>query len=321
MGNQNQKVSIIIPTYNRPTRLKRALRSIASQQYPNIEIVVVDDASEDPVLPIVNEVRDEKEMDIQVLRHSENKGASAARNTGIRNSKGDFLAFIDDDDIWYPDKITKQVESLTAASDDTGLVYCEMDIINEDGEFIRRTRAKHSGNITKLLLRRNVIGSFSCVMVKRDIVNQTGLLDDRFPSWQDLEWYIRLSRYCAVDPIAEPLAARYVGDYRQISDNINDILEITHPMFIEKYRPLAASFGSKFEREFEAWSAFRVGAWYALPNNHQRTARKYIGQAIQLNPMCLIYYPYFILSLLNPGAHEFVMTIKNRLRRIGPAER
>jgi len=112
-------VTIVIPTYNRGYILSRAIKSVLNQTYQNMEIIIVDDGSKDNTEEVVKKFTDTR---IQYIRHSENRGLSAARNTGIKNSKSDFVAFLDSDDEYLPEKIEKSLEVFKNARENLGMV-------------------------------------------------------------------------------------------------------------------------------------------------------------------------------------------------------
>src|SRR5215471_7855638 len=114
------KVSVIIPTHNRAEFLRSAITSVLNQTYQDFEIIVVDDASTDKTPEVVASFHDGK---IKYIRHDANKGDAGSRNTGIRNSSGDFLAFLDDDDEWLPEKLQMQVGLLRNSRVKVGGVY------------------------------------------------------------------------------------------------------------------------------------------------------------------------------------------------------
>ena len=285
MTEQQPLVSVVVPTYNRPERLVRSLESVADQTYESLEIVVVDDASETPAAAVVDPLRDDFPHDLVVVRHDENRGANAARNTGIREASGEFLAFLDDDDEWAPEKVSRQVAAFEQSPDDVGLVYTALRLVDGDGNTIRTTDAAVAGDVTRQLLCRNAIGSFSCVMVRAEAAADAGPLDEAFPSWQDLDWYIRIAEDWRVEPISDPLVTNHAGDHDRITDDLESLIEETYPRFLWKHRPRAAQYGRRFERKMRAWAAFRVGAWYALPAGEYETARRFIGRAIRLYPL------------------------------------
>ncbi|HOC97311.1 MAG TPA: glycosyltransferase family 2 protein, partial [Candidatus Pacearchaeota archaeon] len=107
--NELLKVSVIIPTYNGSNTILRAVHSVLNHTYSNFELIVVDDCSKDNTFEVVKSIEDER---VKVLRHRNNKGGSAARNTGIKEAKGEYIAFLDDDDEWLSEKVEKQVKYL-----------------------------------------------------------------------------------------------------------------------------------------------------------------------------------------------------------------
>ena len=113
-------VSIIIPTYNREQLLGRAIKSVLAQTYQDFELIIVDDGSTDNTERLVKSFNSEK---TRYIRHRKNKGPAAARNTGIRSAKGDYIAFQDSDDEWMPEKLEKQMRAFTTAPPEVGVVY------------------------------------------------------------------------------------------------------------------------------------------------------------------------------------------------------
>ncbi|SER82496.1 glycosyltransferase family 2 protein [Natrinema salaciae] len=297
MSDRTPLVSVIVPTYNRPERLVRSLESVADQTYERLEVIVVDDGSETPATDVVAPVRDELPYEVTVIRHDENRGANAARNTGIREASGEFLAFLDDDDEWNPSKVTRQVDAFQRASDDLGLVYTALRLVDDDGTVLRTTDASVAGDVTRQLLCRNAIGSFSCVMVRSTAAADAGPLDEAFPSWQDLDWYIRISENWTVQPISDPLVTNAAGTHDRITDDLEALIEETYPRFLWKHRPRAAAYGALFERKMLGWAAFRIGAWYALPSGQYETARRFLRRAITIYPLEPQFFLYAAIAV------------------------
>ena len=102
-----EKISVIIPTYNREQKIVKSVQSVLEQTYSNLEIIIVDDGSTDHTEQVVKEIQDER---IVYIRQAENQGVSAARNIGVANATADFIAFHDSDDCWHSDKLEKQME-------------------------------------------------------------------------------------------------------------------------------------------------------------------------------------------------------------------
>lgn len=291
-------VSVVIPSYGRPEMVTGAVETVREQTYDPVELVVVDDCSPEPIEPQVRALESGALRAVRVIRHEKNQGAAAARATGIEAATGEFIAFLDDDDRWSQAKLQKQVEALQEWGPDAGVAYTGMRYVDADGETIREHVPTESGDLTKTLLCRNVVGSYSTVLVRAAAIEAVGLPDQRFPSWQDMEWYVRLSQDWAFVAVDEPLTVIYqASDHEQISDDFSTIRDDSYPLFVEKYRPLAAEYGWRFERKMLAWAAFRVGGYNALRTEHFADARRFLLRAVRLYPLELKFWLYLVVAL------------------------
>src|SRR5262245_11345247 len=185
------KISVIIPTHDRAHFLPGAIFSVLNQTFQDFEIIVVDDASNDNTSEVVAAFNDER---IRFLQHETNKGGSAARNTGILNSQCDYIAFLDDDDEWLPDKLAKQMDVLLRSPPEVGCVYTGYVMVDgTTGRVIdQRTPAK-KGNLANDLLRSNYVGGTSSALLKRDCLKKVGLFDENLPRSQDYDLWIRIA--------------------------------------------------------------------------------------------------------------------------------
>jgi glycosyltransferase involved in cell wall biosynthesis len=192
--NVTALVSVIIPTYNRPEMLKEAVMSVLSQTYQNFEIIVVNDAGED-VKDVVNSLN--SEGNIVYLQHTENKGLPAARNTGIKVAKGKYIAYLDDDDIYYPNHIETLVEFL----EKTGFKIAYTDSYHTTQSWLNNEYITTSKNVKysydfdrKKLLISNYFPVIN-VMHRKDILEETGLFDESLHAHEDWDLWIRLSQH------------------------------------------------------------------------------------------------------------------------------
>ena len=186
-------VSVIMPTYNRPNELTQALGSIARQTYPNIEVVVVNDAGED-VTDIVQ--RSPKNIQVNLINHSANQGAGSARNTGIRDARGKYIAFLDDDDLYRPEHLAALVAELefnprVVAAYSDGL-QVEIDNRKKTVKIVEQKVVYSEPFSRDLLLVQNYI-PINCLVVRKEIVEASGGFNIAFPALEDWEWLIRLS--------------------------------------------------------------------------------------------------------------------------------
>ncbi|CEN94062.1 MAG: glycosyltransferase family 2 protein [Paeniclostridium sordellii] len=188
-------VSIIIPTYKRPTTLSRAINSCINQSYSNIEIIVVDDNNSGDEYRLETETlmkNYESNENIKYIKHKENKNGSAARNTGIRASKGEYIAFLDDDDEFLSDKIEKQVRKMEELDKSWGACYTDYRK-EKDGKVLEISNEKREGFLKKEALMRNLyISGGSNLLVRKSVIEEINGFDESFRRNQDLEFLVRI---------------------------------------------------------------------------------------------------------------------------------
>lgn len=217
---QQPLVSVIIPTYSRPNNLVRAVESVLAQTYKNIEIIVVDDNGENTPYQIetANVLIDfVTQGKITYLKHNINKNGSAARNTGIKASKGEFIAFLDDDDEYKPLKIEKQVDALEN-NQEYEAVYCGFQII-KNNKVLKSVQPSKKGNLQyELLTGKWGFGTGSNPMFKRRVFDTIGLFDDSFIRHQDLEIMVRFFREKYIYAVPDILINRFLDSRINVVD-------------------------------------------------------------------------------------------------------
>lgn len=194
-------VSVVIPTYNDADVLPRALSSVLEQSYTKTEIIVVDDCSPDNTSKVIQSFDDER---ISYIRHSKNMGGSAARNTGIQASSGEFIGFLDSDDRWLGSKLSSQLMELEQKSDEWGAIYCNSKNMSSGFYGIKLffnnillsygdVKKEGGDKVIKQILLNNINGNFgSTLLVKKQLVSELNGFDDSFQRHQDLEFVVRL---------------------------------------------------------------------------------------------------------------------------------
>ena len=213
-------VSVVIPTYNYRCHVVEAVESALAQTYQPIEVIVVDDGSSDDtkqeLLPFRERIR---------YRYQQNQGTSAARNQGIRMAGGDYIAFLDADDVWEPTKIEKQVQVMEQ-SPRTGVVFCEFYRVNvQTGVTRHRQYPKElRGDIRRQLLQHCWV-ALSGALVRRSCFDVVGFLDETLRGVDDWDLWIRISRQFHFDYVPEPLftyrvhGANYSGKIAAMYDS------------------------------------------------------------------------------------------------------
>lgn len=223
-------VSVIIPTYKRPNMINRAVSSVLNQTYENIEIIVVDD--NDPYCIERKETEEvmkqyHNNLKVTYIQHECNKNGSAARNTGWRLAKGDYITYLDDDDEISPKKIQAQVECLEALDDSWGACYTAYHTLMQDGT-IQKSYTYQSGNVyLRTLMRTFYVGSGSNVLLRKKVVDEIGGYDEEFKRNQDIEFMARAFQNYKVAYVPEDLLTIHweVRDIKRSFDFVESISE------------------------------------------------------------------------------------------------
>jgi glycosyltransferase involved in cell wall biosynthesis len=206
-SKQRPVISAVIPTYNRSALLREALDSVMSQEGQgdlfDLETIVVDDASTDDTPSVV------ARYPVQYIRHLTNRGLSAARNTGLAASRGQFVAFLDDDDLWLPHRMRVQIPVMESHPD-AGVVYRQMILIVDGVEQPVNRSMRPSGDVFKrLLLTGNFVGSVLTILVRRTALDRVGGFFGE--GFEDDDMWLRLARYFPFVFVPEPVAVRRVS--------------------------------------------------------------------------------------------------------------
>jgi glycosyltransferase involved in cell wall biosynthesis len=247
-------VSVILPTYNRPEELEKALRSITSQTYPNLEVIVVNDGGQD-VCAIVKGF--EGRLPVRYLAHETNRGAGAARNTAMRLAQGKYFAFLDDDDCYFPVHLMALVNELeqrprlAAAYSDA----LQISLVQGSGGKPARNRVSGQEVVFSVdfsqdeLLARNYIPNL-CLLARADAVRKVGHFDESLPALEDWEWLIRLSQAGSFSHL--PLVtAQYVVRENVASRNILSLRQVRslYQSIYMKHRSMGSQAARSLQRQ------------------------------------------------------------------------
>jgi glycosyltransferase involved in cell wall biosynthesis len=205
-------VSVIIPTYNRAAWVTEAAASVLAQTFRDFELLVVDDGSTDGTLEALAPFSG----CLKLLRRQRNRGVSAARNFGISASQGEWLAFLDSDDLWLPDKLARQMAYLESRPD---LLICQTDEVwVRHGKRVNPplTHRKAGGHIFQASLERCMV-SPSAVMLHRRLLDEVGLFDVTLPAAEDYDLWLRVSWRYPIGLVPEPLVVKRGGHTDQLS--------------------------------------------------------------------------------------------------------
>jgi len=280
------KISVIIPTHNRPELLKKAVGSVLSQTYKDLEVIVVDDGMEKRADSVIKEFNDSR---IKHIQHQEEKGGSAARNTGIRASSGEFIAFLDDDDEWLPEKLETQMKEFEKTGNDVGFCFSAVTNIFDNKEENTRVPAGVGDYFETALTRAKTFLNVTLI-IKRFVFDDIGFFDEQLPSHQESDLIIRISKkyqglginkplvwvnMSAHDSIGKSLKKGIIGKEMIISKNKDE--------FLKRPAILASHY-------------FLLGIWYRNSGQYVKAKEKF-KQAWQTDFRIRYFLHYLALIL------------------------
>jgi glycosyltransferase involved in cell wall biosynthesis len=279
-------VSVIIPAWNAETTLSETLRSVSAQTYPNIEIIIVDDGSTDRT-PQITEEFCSREPRARLVR-KENGGLASARNRGIEESRGRWIAPIDADDLWHPTRIEKMVAAALSANPVPGFVYCWFRHIDREGA-VRGSgpRWRVQGPAFDRLAYLNVVGNGSGLLLSKEAIVEAGGYDSklRAENAQGAEDMLVQDRIASNNPIA--LVPEFLVGWRQTGENMSADAEQMHRscrLVYERLRRDGIPAPARAERWMIASSAFDVAEHHGASGRFGACLR-WLARSLWLDPL------------------------------------
>jgi glycosyltransferase involved in cell wall biosynthesis len=311
------KVSVIIPAYNSMTYLPKTLESVLRQTFTDFEVLIINDGSSDNIVEWALQIADPRVR----LISQPNQGVSVARNIGITHAQGEYIAFLDADDLWQPTKLEKQVRCL---EDDpaAGLVYTWTAFIDESDQPTGVSIVSHAeGNVWKQIVVRDMISTGSSPMTRRECIASVGVFDANISIGEDRDMWTRIAARYPFAVVKEPLTL-----YRRHSRNTTkNSKKIVHELrqVIEKSFHSAPLELLYLRNQSYGWMNF-FAAWSALlEENNYKDAINYRRQAILHYPQIRYTFIYLRLSLaiaiirwFGSQAYEEVRGLTRTLRRL-----
>jgi glycosyltransferase involved in cell wall biosynthesis len=257
------RASVVIPTRDRPRMLAGALAGALAQRDIELEVIVVDDGSTSPIADLLP-----SDARVRVLRHDVSRGVSAARNTGIEDARAQWIAFLDDDDLWAPDKLASQIAAAAAAG--AAWVYAGDVTVDEDLGVVSGAPPPPPEDVVASLSTYNSMpAGASNVVVRADALAAAGPFDPSLKTSEDWDMWIRLARCCGTPAVvSRPLVACRI--------HAGNVLPDLDAMIEEPGR-LSARYGLSLEPA----ASLRRAAWACLRAGRRKDALRYYGRAIR----------------------------------------
>lgn len=291
MERHRPLVSVIVPAYNAEATIAAAIESILGQTYRDFEVIVVDDGSTDKTPEIVASLQDERVHYI----YQQNAERAVARNRGIAEAKGEYLAFLDADDQWLERKLEKQL-ALFENNQEIGLVYCDLyyfdSLTDKDiAQYSRKYSKLHRGMVLPELLRFCFIQS-PTPMIRRSVLEDREWFDPELPPIEDWDLWLRITAKSLVNFVPEPLARYRFHDYL---DNWRKSPEALLTKTLRIYNKLSALFPEESQRRKSSFARGRALGYYnyglaLMLNGKFEKARQGLFRSLKLDPMFLKVY-------------------------------
>jgi len=301
-------VSVIIPTYNRPNLILRAIKSVLQQTFQDFEIIVVDDGTKERAENAVLSLHDDR---IIYIKHEVNKGAPAARNTGLMHARGKYIALLDDDDECFPRRLELQVEALDQNSE-VGLVFSSFELFEKNRAVDKlMTKPLTPGSPKEEILRQNFVFN-TTIMIRKSCLDGEQFFDESFPKNQEWDLVIRLMEKTKFLLIPEKLVRAYVlgdGEHLGSISNMPNIIR-ANDMLITKHAKLYA----KYKKSL----AFRYFTNGLLKRDYDNfsDARRDLFKAWRIDPFSWLYAKNFMATMFGK---KILMFFKG-LEEYGPSK-
>jgi glycosyltransferase involved in cell wall biosynthesis len=266
-------ITVVIPTRNRWDWLERTLHGALGQDGVDVEVIVVNDGSTDVTGAMLSAHEDPR---VRVITHAQSLGVAAARNHGISEARTEWIALLDDDDLWAPSKL--RVQLAAARETNAGFVYCAAAHVDADLRVIKTEAAPDPDSLAALMLSYNAMPAGSSnVIVRRSLLVELGGFDDRFVHLADWDLWLRLSQ-CATGAACDEVLVGYVKHADNMVGNRERGLFAELSDLAAKHREASRAYGREFDR-------VAVAKWVA--ETHRRAGRRTDAAAAYLRAVRL----------------------------------
>lgn len=252
----DKMVSVIIPTYNRARYISRAIKSVLDQTYTNLELLIIDDCSVDETKDMIAKFSDAR---IRYIRNARNRGVAYSRNTGIKNAKGEYIAFLDDDDEWRESKLEKQVDLIKRLSFDYAVIYCGYLCASSETDETVNVSPLYKGDIMEAMIHESVIGG-STPLIRKSVFYDVGFHDEELKSAVDWEMWIRIAGKYKFDYIEETLMIYRIHG-KQISSDYTEKITSYNKIY-EKHKQLFMQYNAEYEIKKKTFRLILISGIY-----------------------------------------------------------
>lgn len=317
-------ISVIVPAYNAERTILETLTSVQQQTFSDFELLIINDGSSDCTLKLLQKVIDKR---IKVFSYK-NAGVSVARNRGIAHATGEFISFLDADDLWAPDKLALQLAALRQHPE-AGVAYSWTSLINEKGELLHAGEPiAFEGDVYTKLLVRNFIYSGSNPLIRRQALDPVGEFDPTLTHGEDWEFYLRLAAYWPFVVVPKPQIL-----YRQTQESVSSKVEVTEKAvqraiekaFLMAPKDLQYLKNQNLANLYQYLTGIRLA--YVTNISQVEEAGQKLHMAIRLYPQTLLnrttqryIAKWLMMRILSPKVARYLTQTVKRIRSIRAPE-
>ncbi|NEQ79824.1 MAG: glycosyltransferase family 2 protein [Moorea sp. SIO2I5] len=310
------KVTVVIPAYNAMEYLPKTVESVLAQTLADFELLIINDGSSDHIVQWASQIADPRVK----LISQENQGVSVARNTGIAQAQGKYIAFLDADDLWKPTKLEKQVSCLEEYPE-AGLVYTWTALVDQQGKPTKSVIAFHQeGNVWEQILVVDMIGNGSSVMVRRSCFETVGMFDPNLSSAADRDMWIRIAANYLFAVVKEPLTL-----WRQhpssMSKRREEMIQDSRQAIEKNFQSVPSELLYLRNRSYSYLNLYQ--AWNSVDQGNYKEAIHFRRQAFLHYPQMGYSESYIRLSLaiilirwFGPHGYDGVRSLTQTLRQL-----
>jgi len=293
------EVTIIIPTYNRADVLQRSIDSALNQDFPDIEIIVVDDCSSDHTPTVMSKYESKK---LRFIQLEKNRGANAARNTGVKQAAGNYIMFLDSDDKLHPQCVRETINMFKQASNRCGGIFTSYQEINKG--VVKKVSIPKKRITFEDIIDGNIIGGFTGKLFPRDVFKRVGYLDEQLQESQDYDFYLRVLEWYDMIGVNKVLYNWYRRDDR-LWDQLDGTID-TQRYFLEKH-------GKNLSTDEKIRRYNRIG-YTSIKNGRRKEASIAFKNGLFENPYKISNVYLYIISLMGIRCFNLLYTFGKRMK-------
>ncbi|HLN21852.1 MAG TPA: glycosyltransferase family 2 protein [Bacteroidales bacterium] len=297
MVSDNPKFSVVTPTRNRPHLLKRCMSSISRQTFSNYEHIIIDDGSDDDTKEIIDENRSDH---LIYFRHENSRGVAASYNTGLKNTKGEFIIFLDDDDEAMPSLLEKLNDEFSSKGKNVGFIITGIDKVVDRETGIEKESVviwpEKFSSREQAMIAASSVGNVG-VCIRKECFDKVGFYDEKICFAEDTDLIFRMLRSYEFSAIKDILVRKHKHSYSQLTSNENYSTRIRGiEIILQRYKDMIESLPNLHSVHHSSY------AYLCYKSHMRRKGRKAMLEVIKRNPGRLKSYPDLV-SLEMFGTH------------------